>query len=324
MPQNAIHTGAVDFILSPAEIAFHLQKLLKESFWLAKQRPVEILLDAGELGGVIKTLQKNSGIDFSNYKTATISRRIIRRMGFRSVQSLDQYLELLKGDPEEAKALSQDILIQVTSFFRDPEFHKVLTERIFPKLTSGRATQDPIRIWVPGCASGEEVYSILIALTEHLSNINQPIPVQVFGTDLSEPAIQKARAGVYVQNSVSEISSERIQRFFSREGDKFVISKALRDQCIFARHNVLADPPFAKLDLLSCQNLLIYFDNVLQKRVLSIFNYALKPAGVLYLGKAEAVVSNLNLFTPLFPGSHAYTKNSSRSHLYFDYAGASK
>jgi len=242
-------------------------------------------------------------------------------MRFRGIEAFPDYQKLLKEDDAEVGALCQDILIQVTMFFREPDSFDLLKTSIFPGLFKGRASQDPIRVWVAGCSSGEEAYSILISLTEYMRETNRHFPIQLFGTDINESAIQKARAGIYAENSMAELSEERINSFFTKDEKRYTIHKSLRDLCVFAKHNVLCDPPFAKIDLLSCQNVLIYFDASLQKRVLSIFHYALKATGVLLLGRAETPGSNPDLFAPLKHGTRAHLKVPSHSHMYFDFVG---
>ncbi len=322
MPHNAIATGVVDFILPPKEIAEQLSRLFKQNYWSGGRSPVVNHIDQNELHRILKFLHRNSGIDFTSYKVPTLSRRVLRRMAFRGVDTPEKYMELLKTEEAEVKALCQDILILVTSFFRDPECFEGLRTTIFPRLLSERGPQESLRIWVPGCASGEEAYSILMALTESLTG-RETFPVQVFGTDINEAAVDKARTGRYVENSVAEVSEERRRRFFQFDGNRYHINKTLRDQCIFAKHNLVTDPPFAKLDLISCQNLLIYFDASLQKRVMSIFHYALKPTGILVLGRAETAGAHPELFSLLKGGGgHAYVKVPTQSRLYFDFAGA--
>ncbi len=324
MPQNAIATGAVDFVLSPRKVAERIGELVKDRYWAepekTKTRAVEGVGEA--MTEVLRHVFKTTGIDFSSYKAATLKRRISRRMQFRNTDTVAQYLALVKEDASESHTLCQDILIQVTRFFREPESYELLKTTVFPDLFKGRASQDPIRIWVVGCSSGEEAYSILIALSEYMSSTNQHAPVQLFGTDINDSAIQKARAGTYGQNAVVELSPERLANFFSVNGSFYSIKKSLRDLCIFAKHNVLSDPPFAKVDLLSCQNVMIYFDASLQKRVLSIFQYSLKAEGVLLLGPAESIGSNSSLFTVLKPGSQAFKKVAGPGRLYFDFVGA--
>jgi two-component system CheB/CheR fusion protein len=242
-------------------------------------------------------------------------------MAVNRVHTFADYAKLLTTDPLEVKALCNDLLIQVTQFFRDADSFEFLKTTLFPTLVKDRADEDPIRIWVAGCSSGQEVYSILMSLIEFLSENDHNFPIQMFGTDINELAISKARSGVYNEHAVQTLSRERLRRFFKKEGKEYEFSKSLRECCIFARHNLLTDPPFARLDLLSCQNVLIYFDNVLQKRVLPIFHYALKPLGFLLLGPAETVGAAPELFNQEKNGMPAYSKSQMVSRLHFDFSG---
>ena len=271
---------------------------------------------------IFKQIHKLEGVDFSNYKPSTVNRRVLRRMALRRVRTFPDYVQLVKKDSAEVKALSDDLLIQVTRFFRDPESFELLKTIVFPSIVKDRADGDPIRVWSAGCSTGQEVYSILILLAEFLSERNLHFPFQFFGTDISEAAVATARSGIYSENAVSELSRERLKRFFKKEGKNYEFSKSLRESCIFAKHNLLTDPPFARLDLLSCQNVLIYFDASLQKRVLPIFHYALKPSGCLLLGSAEGVGAAPEFFTQLKSGAPIYTKSPVVSRLHFDFGGA--
>jgi two-component system CheB/CheR fusion protein len=235
-------------------------------------------------------------VDFTHYKRSTIQRRLGRRMALHPIEGLGAYAELLEDTPRELQALSQDLLIRVTNFFRDPETFGGLVETVFPALLQGRSATEPLRIWVPGCASGEEVYSIAICLIEFLGERATNTPIQIFGTDVSETAIDKARAGLYLDNITGEVSSARLGRFFVKLDDHYQIAKSIRDLCIFARQNLTSDPPFSRLDLVSCRNLLIYLDHVLQRQVILLFHYALKSGGFLVLGPAENIGQSPELF----------------------------
>jgi two-component system CheB/CheR fusion protein len=325
MPSSAIATGSVDFIFTPAEIARQLGKLVSTKHWVQgpdSDGALKKVEEEDAFKGVIQLIHKSTGVDFSNYKFGTLSRRILRRMTINRIESLKDYKSFLEKNPAEVKTISQEILIQVTKFFREPVTFELLKTKIFPKLFQDRPDGKPIRIWVPGCSSGEELYSILISLTEYMEDVRQHFPVQIFGTDLSELAVTKARSGSFIENTVAEVSPERLKRSFSKVGNYYEVSKSLRDCCIFAKHNILKDPPFANIDLVSCQNVLIYFDVELQKRVLSIFHYALKPSGILILGPAETTGAQPDLFTALDAGMRTYLKIPGKSRLYFDFVGA--
>ena len=231
---------------------------------------------------IFQRLRAAHGVDFTHYKRTTIKRRIERRMMLRRIERLDEYGALIDNDPGEVAALYQDFLIRVTEFFRDPASFDALRQYVLPALCERRSAKQPLRIWVPGCATGEEVYSVAIALLEYLGDALPALRIQIFGTDVSEAALQKARAGVYHPNALHEVSAERLERFFARQDNEYRIAKDVRDLCLFARQDVTRDPPFSRLDLISCRNLLIYLDDVAQRRVLRTFHYALRPQGMLF------------------------------------------
>ena len=203
---------------------------------------------------------------------------------------------MIDGDPGELAALYQDFLIRVTEFFRDPDSFEALRRFVFPAVCEGRSGKRSLRIWVPGCATGEEVYSVAIALLEYLGDSVPAARIQIFGTDVSETALQQARAGVYAAHALHDVSSERLQRFFTKQNGEYRVAKQVRDLCLFARQDVTRDPPFSRLDLISCRNLLIYLDGVAQQRVLRTFHYALRPEGMLMFGPAESVGPSSDLF----------------------------
>jgi two-component system CheB/CheR fusion protein len=298
MPQHAIDAGAVDLVLSPTEITKELIRLAAN----LKRETAEVQTDVDsdspinlkkkniqreELKGILGLLRAFSNVDFSNYKFATVNRRIQRRMMICKCRDFAEYLYFLKTQPDEIEFLYQDMLINVTDFFRDPESYKILTQNIFPKIMKNRSPQQPIRIWVPGCSTGEEVYSIAIALIEFLQKLHLNFPIQIFATDISEECIQKARAGIYPESIKQHLTEAQLKQFFEKFEQGYKVRKALRDICLFSIHDVTQDPPFAKLDLVSCRNVLIYFAPLLQKRVIPIFHYALNPDGILWLGQSE-------------------------------------
>jgi two-component system CheB/CheR fusion protein len=298
MPRSAIAAGCVDFILAPDRIAKELGRLARHPL---------VSISEPEAGGALPTkdedwarlfrlLRETSGVDFSLYKRSTITRRMARRMALQKIDSIGEYLKVLKSNREELKALFQEILIHVTGFFRDPDVFAALRKRILARVLAHSAPNEPIRIWVPGCSTGEEVYSIAICLFEHLGNRASSRQIQIFGTDISEPAIEKARAGRYSETEMRDVSPQRRRRFFTPVDGNFQVIPAIREQCVFARHDVTTDPPFSRLDFLSCRNLLIYLEPTLQRKVLASFQYALKDNGVLLLGKSE----NLGAFSNLF------------------------
>ena len=305
MPRNAIETGCVDFVLRPEQIAHALAQLGHHPYVQSNATlepldaaPEEPLVpdDEESLRRVFRRLRAVHSVDFSHYKRSTLRRRLARRMALRNIVDLADYVAVLESDSSEAAGLYQDFLIRVTGFFRDPQSFDGLRSQVFPLLCEGRSLKDPIRIWVPGCASGEEVYSIAIALVEHLGDRLASVGVQIFGTDVSETAIELARGGSFSQNIVQELSSERLERFFVKQDSSYVIAKSIRDLCIFARQDVTRDPPFSRLDLISCRNVLIYLDVSTQRRVMHIFHYALRPQACLVLGPSETVGTATDLF----------------------------
>ena len=303
MPRHAIETGCVDLVLRPKEIAGELARLSRRFRMAEPTRESKsegtFGLGSGEhavLAQIFQSLRSAHGVDFTHYKRTTIRRRIERRMMLRRIESLDEYRESLDRDPGELAALYQDFLIRVTEFFRDPTAFDALRQDVLPALCEGRSPKEPIRIWVPGCATGEEVYSVAIAVLEYFGDGLPPLKIQMFGTDVSEVALAKARAGQYPITALQEVSAERRERFFIQHNGGYRISKDIRDLCLFARQDVTRDPPFSRLDLISCRNLLIYLDEVAQRRVLRTFHYALRPQGMLFFGPAESVAQSRELF----------------------------
>jgi two-component system CheB/CheR fusion protein len=309
MPRNAIAAGYVDFVLSPKGIAEELARVARHPYLAHPQfpTPAEATLphapgpDDTDLDKILRLLRNAKGVEFSGYKRTTIERRIQRRMALRRLSNLKEYLRHLEQDRDELRALHDELLITVTSFFRDPEAFESVKTAVYPAILKNRAPQDPIRIWVPGCASGEEAYSLAIALQEVQEQLGTSIPVQIFATDVSETAIEKARAGLYENGVLADVSPERLRRFFlkNERGNGYQVVKSLRDVIVFARQDLTRDPPFSRLDLLSCRNVLIYLGPGLQKRAIPLFHYALNPRGFLFLGSSESVDRWKELFRPI-------------------------
>ena len=289
MPGSAIAAGVVDFVLPPAGIAQQLVAIARGS--RVPIEPGKVTEQSAEVGlkKIFRLLRSATGMDFTYYKQSTLERRIKRRMALRGFAELEDYSRDLERNRDEANALCESLFITVTSFFREPAIFEELKKRVFPALVENRGPEDPIRIWVPGCSTGEEAYSIAICLMEFLDEAGASLPFKVFGTDISETAIEKARAGTYTDAALVHISPERLARFFTRSEHGFQIAKIIRDVCVFARHNVAQDAPFSKMDLISCCNLLIYLGAVLQRKVLSTLHGALKPTGFLVLGPSESI-----------------------------------
>lgn len=320
MPSSAVATRCVDFVLPPAGIAAELMNIRKHPYLTQLPETIQDLPD-GDLPHLFRILKQTSKVDFSEYKPATIRRRILRRMALKKLENIKDYVRYLREDHNEAEALYHDILINVTSFFRNPEAFDALKQAAYPTIFKNRGPKDPIRVWVPGCSTGEEVYSHAICLVEYISEIGADVTLQVFGTDLSEIAIQKARAGIFKESIVTDVSPTRRARFFNKIEEGYQISKSIRDICIFARQNVFNDPPFSRMDIVSCRNLLIYLGPALQRRVIPIFHYALKPNGYLMVGNTEGLVGNgTDLFGMADKKSRIYLKKQVSSPVTFGFS----
>jgi two-component system CheB/CheR fusion protein len=304
MPRSAIATGLVDLVLPVEAMAEKLVAYVR-SYGVTAQLVDRLRGPASPAGGkpnarhqICAILRDQVGHDFSRYKEKTFLRRVQRRMQVVQLTDIRQYVERLRQDPEEVTLLFRDLLISVTSFFRDQEAFAALAGFVVPKLFEGKGG-GTVRVWVPGCATGEEVYSIAILLRERMDTLAVPPKVQIFGTDIDEAALAVARAGRYAPSAVEEVSPQRLDRFFTEEGGSHTVAKEVRDLCIFSVHNVVRDPPFSRVDLISCRNLLIYFDAELQAQVIPVFHYALRSGGFLFLGISESVSQHPDLFTPL-------------------------
>jgi two-component system CheB/CheR fusion protein len=320
MPSSAIASGAVDFVLPPAGIASELEKIREHPYIINDHddKAEAESRGSGELSQVFRILKQVSKVDFSDYKPATVRRRVLRRMALKTIKTLGEYVHYLRENPREAESLYQDILINVTSFFRNPEVFDTLKKNVYPALMKDRTPNDSIRIWVPGCSTGEEAYSHAMSIVEYLSDIRADISVQVFATDLSESAVQRARSGIYKESIAADVGPTRLRRFFNKVEDGFQISKSIRDFCIFARQNVFSDPPFSKMDIVSCRNLLIYLGPTLQKRVVPVFHYALRPNGFLILGSTEGLLgAGAELFDLVDKKNKIYTKQAVPSPVNF-------
>ncbi len=295
MPHSAIASGCVDFILPPDAIAAEIVRIGQHPYAVPKAVAGEAD-DKPSLIDVIRVLRDVTGVDFTHYKFNTLYRRVARRMVFLKMNGLAEYARHLAETPVEVEALYQDILINVTSFFRDPESFEALKATVFPRLLQDRSRHDPVRLWTLGCSTGQEAYSLAMAFTEAAEAVGSSVPFQLFATDLNPAGIEKARAGLYPHVIDQDVSSERLHRFFTKVDGNYRISKTIRDACVFSRHNVLADPPFSRIDLISCRNLLIYLEPVLQQRIVPTLHFALQPAGFLWLGGSETIGAYRNLF----------------------------
>ena len=323
MPRNAIATGAIDYVLSPSDIAKELVHLSRHPFVQPpepKQAEKEILPEGDrELKKVFALLRARTNVDFSHYKPNTIRRRIGRRMIVKRSKTLSEYNRVLSENAEEVRELYRDLLISVTSFFRDPPAFDALN-RLLRDLLLSRDANEAFRVWVPGCATGEEVYSIAICLREIIDELELNTPLQLFATDISDLALDRARAAAYPALIAQDVSPERLRRFFIRVDKGYQVSKAIREACIFARQDVTNDPPFGHTDLISCRNLLIYLDSALQRRVLPMFHYSLNPTGLLMLGTAESIAAASDLFSELDKQHHIYGRKAAPLRLTFNEA----
>jgi two-component system CheB/CheR fusion protein len=297
MPSSAIATGLVDYILPPGKMPAGLLAFVEHAFGgVAKEMTTVPPKFNNALQKIFILLRDRTGHDFSYYKHNTIHRRIERRMAVNQIKQIDQYTRYLQRNPLELDFLFRELLIGVTNFFRDPEAFDILAAQALPRLLEKKHPGDQVRVWVPGCSTGEEAISIAILFQEFIEASKQNIKIQIFATDIDGETIDKARAGIFPNNISADVSSERLARFFDQEDSSYRIKKAIRDMVIFAEQNVIKDPPFSKIDLISCRNLLIYLGPELQKKVLPLFHYALNPDGFLFLGNSETI----NEFTDLF------------------------
>ena len=290
MPHSAIASGNVDFVLPPKQIPDVLLKLVRHPYVLRVGETVQFSSSDNEgLEKVFLLLRNLNGLDFSHYKPPTLQRRIHRRMALQKIEKLDEYAKFLQENPAEVKKLYGDLLINVTSFFRDPKAYEALQKKVLPRIVKKRAANTPIRIWSPGTSSGEEAYSLAIVVLEYLGQIGMNLPLQIFGTDVSEASLEKARKGIYPESIAEDVTPERLQRFFVRIEGGYLIGKSVRDSCVFSRHNLFNDPPFSNMDMVCCRNVLIYLGASLQKKVVPMLHYALKPNGFLFLGSSESI-----------------------------------
>ncbi|OOV17338.1 CheR family methyltransferase [Flavobacterium sp. LM4] len=305
MPQNAINAGVVDYVLSPRQIVEKLIELSRVRNLVSKENDLN---DEDVFQEIIKILRHHSGVDFTYYKQSTIRRRIARRMALDKILNLKDYLKVLQGNKLAPEDLFNDLLIPVTEFFRDTKIFQIMREKVFPLLTTRVTEENSIRIWIAGCSTGEEVYTLAIALHEYLGENLEGKEIQIFASDISEVAIAKARIGFYRKTQMRNISETILTKYFTSNTNGYKIKRQIRDLCIFAVHNFLTDPPFAKMDLITCRNVFIYMDSFLQKKSLTTFHYALKENGFLLLGKSETAVPAAELFQPFDKVGKIYTR----------------
>lgn len=316
MPDSAISTGFVDFAIPADEMGAKLVEFVRGLKLLDGMADDEKAADAEGLASALhrdiySLLRNQVGHDFSGYKSKTFMRRVQRRMQVVQLSTVDAYVEHLRQDPREVNALFRDLPINVTNFFRDADAFEKLKELVIPKLFENRGADDTVRIWVPGCATGEEVFSIAMLVREHLDTLNGQPRVQIFATDIDERALNVARAARYPEALLDTVSPERLERFFIKDAGSYVLTKDVRDLCVFSPHSVIRDPPFSRIDLVSCRNLLIYFGPDVQSQVVPTFHYSLRAGGYLFLGTSENVSQFTDLFTAL-DKKHRIAKHSVR------------
>ncbi len=313
MPKNAAATDCVDFVLAPGEIAQELARMARHSYVIHPDTPAteestdQISEDFSEL---FELLRRETKTDFSLYRQTTIARRIHRRQALHNMETLDDYVGYVRETPLEIHALYQDLLIKVTQFFRDPEAFDALKSKVFPQLLQKRLGNAPVRLWVSGCATGEEAYSLAICLSESIEQLNSDLSIQVFASDINPVVIERARKGSYPENIAADITSKRLQRYFTRTDQGYQINEEIRELCVFAGHDLLKDPPYSRMDLICCRNVLIYMGSAL-KRIVSMFHGALKPAGYLMLGTSESADSFPGLFAVTDKKYKIYSKKES-------------
>lgn len=308
MPRSAIATGQVDVVLPAAELAMELARLRLAASAIALPAEGGELDggDAAALGEILGHVRAKTGLDFTGYKPATVLRRLERRMQFAGTGKLDDYLGVLRGSSTETSTLFSDFLICVTSFFRDPEAFEALERKVVPALFADKGPDDDVRVWVAGCATGEEAYSLAILLSEHAEGLREPPRIQIFATDVHEKSFTFAREGLYPESIRADVSPVRLARYFSREPEGYRVKKSVREKVLFATHDLLKDPPFLRLDLASCRNVLIYLQRDTQQRLLELLHYALRPGGHLFLGSSESADAAPRLFAAVDKKWHVY------------------
>ncbi len=295
MPRAVLNKINVDFVLPPEKMADELAKITQD--FSQSRGPSGVSQDQKEFTEIFELLKLEYKVDFSDYKSPTLNRRIKRRLFFCKIKTVKQYIEYLRHHAEELRTLYQDLTINVTQFFRDPEIFELLKAEVFPKLIDNRPPASPIRIWVPGCSSGEEAYSLAICLFEVMGEKAGQIPIQIFATDISESALEKGRKGFYPESISTDVSAERLKRFFTKTEKGYLIHKRIREACLFPRHDMIKDPPFSRMDLISCRNVLIYMNPTLQKKMIDVFAYVLNPGGFLLLGPSETISNSQGAFS---------------------------
>jgi two-component system, chemotaxis family, CheB/CheR fusion protein len=296
MPNSAIESGNADFILAPELIPEEIIHYLKQDSLENNYNTKLSEKDEASLHEILHLIQEHTPLDFTDYKHSTIIRRIVIRMTRNNLNSMSDYIVFLKTHPAEINVLAQEFLISVTKFFRDPEAFEFIKEKVIPQIVEAKLLVDTLKIWVVGCATGEEAYSLAILIMEHLTEIKKNLEVKIFASDIDKSALAHAAKGLYAENITREVSEERIQRFFIKEGSKFRVRENIRKMIIFADHDITKQPPYGKIDLISCRNMLIYMNPILQKKIFTTFNFCLNNGGYLFLGPSESLGELKRLF----------------------------
>ncbi len=300
MPKSAIDTGLVDFIVPVEKMPETLIQYARHPFLESldkiklKESPIQ-----NQIQKIFALIRSTTGHDFSHYKPTTVGRRIERRLAVHQIKTMSDYILYLQKNTAEIDVLFKNLLIGVTSFFRDPEAYDLLLKQALPALLKNKAPDTKIRLWVAGCSTGEEAYSLGMILFEVMDALNKTFNVQIFATDIDAAALDIARKGIYPESIRADVSKERLRKFFIKEPGSFKVSKPLRDMVVFSLQNLIKDPPFSRLDLVSCRNLMIYMDSVLQKKIIPLFHYTLNPGGILFLGTSESIGEHRDLFEPI-------------------------
>ena len=300
MPKSAVETGLIDFILPVEKMPDTLIRYVQHPYLeLQSQIKITDVSIKNQMQKIFALIRSSTGHDFSHYKQTTISRRIERRLAVHQIKALPDYVLYLQKNPAEINVLFKDLVIGVTSFFRDPEAYKILEQDVLPNLLKEKGPDATIRIWVTACSTGEEAYSLAIILSELKDKSKNYFNIQIFATDIDPDAIAFARQGIYPENIGVDVPSERLNQFFTKKTDGFHVKKQIREMIVFSTQNVIKDPPFSRLDMVSCRNLMIYMENVLQKKIIPLFHYVLNPGGILFLGTSESIGGYMDLFGPL-------------------------
>src|SRR5687767_9358161 len=311
MPTSAVASGCVDLVMAPGAIAAEMARIARHPYVVpAQAKQLASPAADGSIAAILRVLHRETGVDFARYKVNTLERRISRRMLLHRLDGLGDYATYMEANPAETEALYQDILINVTSFFRSPEQFEALKSKFLPRLLSGHSPAEPLRAWVLGCSTGEEAYSLAITISEALEGAGSRASFQIFATDLNASGIEKARAGIYPKSIDRDVSPERLKNFFAEVDGSYRVSKPIRDMVVFARHNVLTDPPFSRVDIASCRNLLIYLEPDMQQRILSVLHFALNPSGLLLLGSSETAGAYRDVFEVEDAAYRIYSKKA--------------